>query len=339
MRNIVLGFSLVLTAFACSIYPASAAEFGVSAGTCQQDSEISAAQRASLENTAMTFVQAELRSDGSTVISMLTNDAQKSVTPNKLAGLFDMLQKTAAPFGAPHVAHTYFIRNVGVGSSDTRMICGDLKGNAWASVEIKPGTDQSYVLVTAKTRNNDWMFTEWLLPDGKNWRVGYFNANASTIVGMTPDLLLEKARKERDTGHTFNASLLYVGALGISSYGPGFQLGIAQHAQDDLGKLHLPPEISGKPPFTWTMQGKKFTVQQVSMIGVAGQLGIVFVLPQTAWPSDAAADSSNRQFINAFIATHPDYSRSFSFLLARAMKPDNSGGMGTVYQNGKGFDN
>jgi hypothetical protein len=95
--------------------------------------------------------------------------------------------------------------------------------------------------------------------------------------------------------------------------------------------------VRGTPPFSWTLNGEKYQVGQVSMIGVGHDVGITFVLPQTSWTSEDDIETKNRAFINAFIATHPEYARIFNFLVARAMKPDNSGGYATVYENQKGF--
>ena len=59
--------------------------------------------------------------------------------------------------------------------------------------------------------------------------------------------------------------------------------------------------------------------------------------PHTTWTGKEAADRTNREFLTAFIAAHPDYSRVFEFLVARALKPDKSGGFATVYKLGPGF--
>ena len=71
--------------------------------------------------------------------------------------------------------------------------------------------------------------------------------------------------------------------------------------------------------------------------GVGHDLGLIFVLPFDRWDGTAGAEAHNHAFIDAFVATHPDYARVFRFLVARAMKPDNSGGFGTVYNAQTGY--
>jgi hypothetical protein len=168
--------------------------------------------------------------------------------------------------------------------------------------------------------------------------VQYFNMSVSAISGLTPDMLLARARQERDAGHAFNAAMLYTGVQGTIDRGPAFQLGIDQALHADLHNFTAPADLAGDPPFVWNMNGADYNVGQVTIIGIAGKLGLVFMLPQTEWSGEQDSDAKNRAFITAFIATHPDYSRVFAFLVARALKPDNSGGYGTVYENGKGFD-
>jgi hypothetical protein len=155
---------------------------------------------------------------------------------------------------------------------------------------------------------------------------------------MTSDTLLERARKERDSGHLFNAAMLYSGVQTTMDRGPAFELGIGQALRNDLAKFKIPDELAGNPPFLWKMDGATCRVGAAQIGGIGKQLGLMFALPQTSWTSDQDADRKNRDFINAFIKTHPDYIRDFGFLVARAFKPDNSGGFGTVYENGKGFD-
>jgi hypothetical protein len=93
---------------------------------------------------------------------------------------------------------------------------------------------------------------------------------ASSIVGMTPEMLLASARAERDSGHRFNAAMLYAGVQGTIDRGSAFQLGIAQTPREDLA---IPIEICGKPSFVWNMQGKKYSAVQASTIGHSGTVG------------------------------------------------------------------
>jgi hypothetical protein len=85
------------------------------------------------------------------------------------------------------------------------------------------------------------------------------------------------------------------------------------------------------------MNGNVYSVQHVTIQSVFGKLGLSFNLPQKAWGGPDAAEASNHAFLTDFVAAHPDAPRVFSYLIARALKPDNSGGWATVWSAEKGF--
>lgn len=310
---------------------------GVAAGKCQKDNEISVAQRDALDAVAMKVVGDALAKDTAAVYAAMTKEVKSKLSLDKFSSGFLPIVQQMGPFEDPHVVHTYFVQSVGTGP-DTKIVCGPIENDQWVSLAARPGLDQAHVLIEAETRNNDWALTLWLLPEDNGWRVQYFNMAVASIVGMTPDVLLAKAREERDSGHMFNAAMLYAGVQATIDRGPAFELGIGQSFRDDLSKFKTPPEMSGNPPFNWKMGGAEYRVGAVQVGGIAKQLGIMFLLPHDTWTNNEDADKANRDFILAFIKSHPDYTRVFSFLVARAYKPDNSGGFATVYENGKGFD-
>jgi hypothetical protein len=311
-------------------------QLGAMGGSCEANDEISADQRGAIDKAGMAAASAMLSGDADTIHSMMSKEAKSGTT---VAALSEPLKavKDAGPYQNPAVVRTYLLKTVGSGG-ETRAVCGPLRGSEWVSLQAKSGMTQAYVVVSAQTRNNDWAVTVWLLSEGDSWRVQYIHIGMSTMVGKTPDDLLALARHERDAGHGFNAALLYIGAKFLTDRGPAFQLGIVQTLQEDAGKLAPPSELTGKPPFAWKLKGTTYQVTAVTILGVDKKIGIVFDLPTDSWNGDAAADKSNHAFLDAFIATHPEYSSAFQFLVARAHKPDHSGGFATVFELGKGYD-
>jgi len=306
-------------------------------GLCRVDDEIAHARRAALDDAALTFVRAALGPEPQKAYAMMATEAQSTTSAKALGEQMGALNKTSGAFENLHVVHTYLVTDVGGDAPQTRTICGTLADDKWVAVASRPGADQAHVVVGAQTKNNDWAFTLWLTRAGSEWRVLNFHVGVSGIVGHTPEALVGLARQEREAGHPFNAAIVLATAQGLVNRGPAFQLGVVPAAQAEVQKLQLPAELQGKPPFTWTMQGQSYTVADAGLIGVGKEIGILIVLPQTTWTDEHDVDAKNRAFINAFIATHPDYSRVFNFIVARAVKPDNSSGFATVYENGKGF--
>ena len=337
MKKIALGAILVIVAAIALAFMSGSVTFGVHAYACQTDDEIAQAHRSALDDTAMAFVRTVLGPNPDAAYAIMTQEAQTSTTAEAFGTRLKTIIRSSGPYRNAHVAHTYLITGASTGQG-AHAICGSLANDGWVSVAIKPTLSQGYVVVSAQTKNNDWALTLWLLPVGNEWHVHYFHIGISSIVGRTPETLLSLARQERDSGHNFNATMLFAGLTGVIDRGPVFQLGIAQTTQKEARDLERPSELQGSPPFTWNLNGGEYTVAQISSIGVDNRLGLIFMLPQTSWTGEQDADTKNRAFITAFIATHPDYSRVFSFLVARALKPDSSGGFGTVYDSEKGFD-
>ncbi|HEX4304070.1 MAG TPA: hypothetical protein VHZ78_14835 [Rhizomicrobium sp.] len=317
-------------------FATGALKVGATSGVCETDDEVPAEDRASAGNAALAIVKAMMAGDSAAAYTSMTAETRANVPADKNAQFVQLVKAMMDKAPDPKVSHVYLVDTAGSGP-DARAICGLVSGDRWVSLEVKPGLRQAHVVVTAQTHNNAWEFSVWLLPEAGGWRVQYVNLNPSTIVGHTVDDMLALARQARDAGHIFNAAMLYSAAQQLMSRGPAFQLGVAQTINDDLAHFTLPPELQGQPPFVWTMGGKSYTVGQAGAMGIAGQIGLAFALPQTRWADDAQIDARNREFLDAFRAAHPDYADSFSFLVARALKPDNSGGFGTVYDNKKGY--
>jgi hypothetical protein len=338
MKHVLLALAALLLGGGALAHAAgqNKAVSGAGGGSCTIDGQIDQRDRAAIDASALAFVNSVLASDAEQAYSAMTKEVQAHTPATQFAASVAGLQNMA-PYGNVHVAHTYFISSIGSGM-EARALCGSVGGNNWVSVAIKLGRTQAHVEIAASTRNNDWIFTLWLLPESGAWKVQYFNTSASAIVGQGPEMLLARARAERAAGRMFNAAMLYAGVQATAGRGPTFQLGIMQDLQKDLTSFKAPQDLKGATPYRWTLAGHAYKVAQVSLIGFQGQLGLIFTLTKAEWRGDADADESNRAFIADFRSAHPDYSRAFAFLVASATKPDDSGGFRTVYDNAKGFD-
>lgn len=317
-----------------AVYAFGLINFGVIGSSCAMDEEIASPERAAANDAGMAFLNAVLSSRSETAYSMMTRKAQDTTSAEKLSVDLNGLAKQS--FAKLRIAHTYFVETLGSGQ-DQRVVCGTISGTDWVAVEATPGARQAYVVISAETINNDWAFTFWLLSEGANWRVHSFHADFAAIVGRTPDDLLKLARQQSDAGHAFNAQMLYVALGGVVGRGPVFQLGIVQTIQGDLRNFKRPTELQGQPPFNWRLSGMEYKVRGVTILGIDGKLGLIFILPQAIWNGDDDADKRNHAFLDAFMATHPEYSEVFGFLVAQAQKPDDSGGFRTVYEANKGY--
>ena len=86
-----------------------------------------------------------------------------------------------------------------------------------------------------------------MISNGQDWRVQIFNANVSTVVGLSSGDLLALARKQKQVGHVLNTMLLYVAAQSVTGRGPAFHLGVEQEIDRDIRTLQRPVELQGPP--------------------------------------------------------------------------------------------
>ncbi|MGD0866362.1 MAG: hypothetical protein ABSA49_12485 [Rhizomicrobium sp.] len=229
-QTVFLLVFLLVAAAAGAVFSTGLVNLGVHATDCAQDNEIASSRRDAIDAAAMAFVKAALGPNPASAYAMMTSAAKTSVPAGKFTAFLKQMNETSGPFKNTRVLHTYYIESAGTGP-DARAICGKVSGDDWVSVQVKPGLSQAHVLIASSTANNGWALTLWLLPAGDGWQVQYFNMSVSSISGLTPDMLLARAREEREAGRSFNAAMLYTGVQGTIDRGPAFQLGIEQALQ------------------------------------------------------------------------------------------------------------
>lgn len=303
---------------------------------CRVDDEIDTADRAAVEKTAIEYAQAALSLNTDRAYAMMTSEGQRTTTPQNFSAGMQGLVRNAGAFGAIEREHTYFLNTAGTGS-DSRAQCATPDGKQ-VVLEVRGGLKQAHVILLSTTRNNRWEIDVWLLQQGGAWRVRYFHVGIVSMAGHSPEEMLRLARSERAAGHAFNATMLYIGAKALVDRGTAYRVALADDVFKDMQEFKASREFDGRPPFTWTMNGTAYRVGFVTILGIDGKLGLIFDLPLAAWSGEADAGRTNHAFLDAFMATHKDYSRVFGFLLARAQKPDGSGSYGTVYEEGKGYE-
>jgi len=304
--------------------------------SCKSDDEVDPADRQAIGASALAFVRTVLGPHPDDAFDLMTPAAQAITGRKKMIADTDASIKPMAPFSDPVVNHVYRIESRGSGSeTDEKLSCiGSDKQPVVAA--YAPGTVQAHALLSARTLNYSWAFSLWMFPSNEGWKVRHFQFALGGLAAYAPLDLLAKARSERDAGHTLNAALLLAATHFASNRGEALVLDVDQQAIAEMKRL-APTEISGGPPFTFTLQGQPYKVGHITILADGGKLGLSFDLPHDTSLSNADAETANRAFLTGFIATHPEYSQDFEFLSARALKSDNSGSYNTVYENGKGF--
>ena len=145
------------------------------------------------------------------------------------------------------------------------------------------------------------------------------------------------AREQNAKGHTYNAAFLLQAAETVSSRGPNAVPFWKPELDKEVKAFAAPKDFTGKPPFLWHVGDQIFELQGGGVMGVGGNLDLIFDRKLNSWSDDASADGDNRTFVTAVAKAYPEFSESFPAIVARAHKPDGTGGFTTVYEFDKGF--
>jgi hypothetical protein len=327
---------LCLTPVAHGQLPPSVSAYGY-VWVCRVDDEIPQADRSQAEKVAMDLAQDAMGGNPEEAYTLMAKEAQAKASLENVTKLTSAI-KASGPFQNAHVAHSYFIELTGGGDKLPLTDCYKTSdGPERVTVPIRSLPRQFHVEVVAHTINNDWTMFIWLIPEGDSLKALAFTFNTSAISGRTSEDLLRLAREQNAKGHTYNAAFLLQAAEGISSRGPN-AMPFWKTGLDNEAKSFVPPkEFTGKPPYQWHIGDQVFELQSGGLIGVGGNLNLVFDRKLMSWSDNAAADADNKAFVNAVVKAYPEFSESFRAIIAKAEKPDGTGGFTTVYEFDKGF--
>ena len=303
--------------------------------SCKADDEVSAKDRESIGQVALTFVQDALGPNTANAYAAFTANAKESVPLEQFVSGFQNAIKPMGPFKNLRVAHTYVPKVTG-GTQEQRVVCGNLSSpEGWVAVNAKPGPAEAYAIVEGDIINNKNAFVIWLLPEQSNWRVQYVHFATTTMVGKSADDLQKIAATENAKQHTFNAFILYAAAFQLADRGPFFQLGIRPEIEKAIGNVQRPPILQGQAPFVWNFDKSTFKVLNVGPIGIGGKIYLLVSQEVEPWAEDKQADRENRNLITAFAKAYPEYKEAFAGLVVRARERGGNGGFGTVDENQK----
>lgn len=321
--SIVIGIvGLAAAAAAAYAYVTGLINFGVTlnAGVCLEDEEIDQALRDGATKAARELADKLLLPDSAPGYAMLTPELQKIIPAAQFDGMAKQVQ-ASGPYRDFKVEHLYQPK---VAGDPTRALCGAVSDpERRVTVETAPDATQIHAVLSAKTANNDWAFTFWLIQDEATWRAHAFYVSMASMVGRGPAELMRQARAQETKGHLINAHMLYVAANALMNRGQSFELGVKSELAADLKTHKIPPELAGKPPFKWRLADKDFSIAQATILGVESKLALLLAHSDPAWNGGDLADAErrNRALVGAFVKAHPEYAETFGLVIAQLKGP------------------
>jgi hypothetical protein len=305
---------------------------------CRVDDEIPQADRAEAEKLALELAQNLTSGSPDQIYALMSKEAQSTIGRENIAKVADMV-RTKGPFQNIRVAHSYFIEVTGGDDKLPPTACSKTSdGPERVTVSMRALPRQFHIEVAAHTVNNDWSMFVWLVPDGDSLNALSFSINTSATSGRTAQDFLRLAREQNAHGHVYNTAFLLQAAEELSSRGPN-AMPFWKPELDKEAKAIVPPkDFTGKPPFLWHVGDRIFALQDGGVMGVGGNLYLVFDRRLESWGDNASADADNRVFVDAAVKAFPEFGESFQGIVARAHKPDGNGGFTTVFTFDKGFE-
>lgn len=303
--------------------------------SCAVDDEITANDRAAVNEKALSFVRDVIGPDLSIAYAAFTAEAKGNLPIEQFVSGVQNAIKPMAPFNDLRVAHTYMAKVTG-GSQEQRAVCGRLSSpEGWVAVTVRPGPPEAHVVVEAQTVNNSAAFLVWLIPEAGSWHVQYLHFVFTAMVGKTAGDMQKLAEAEQAKQHNFNAFILYNAAQQLAYRGPFFQLGISPDIDKAVASVQRPPVLQGQAPFLWNFDNSHYKLLNVGPIGVGGKIYLLVDHEVEPWANDQEVISENRGLISAFAKAYPEYKEAFSGIVIRAHERGGNRAYGTVDENSK----
>ncbi|KGM32217.1 hypothetical protein P409_22665 [Inquilinus limosus MP06] len=281
---------------------------------CAHDDEIAAGDRAALDQAGLDFARRIVDGDLDGAFSQLTPEAAHAMGRDGFASALRSIVSLVSPFQDPVIRRTLLLTGAEKGGG--AMPCGTFDpAEGKVTVRYGKAAKQGYAVIEGKSGHQRWTFVLWMIA-GPDWRVAHFQAALTTIAGRSVTDLLNAARIERDKGHAFTATLLYDWAGILADRGPNLQIALQSDIRKEAAAspLQRPQELQGPWPRTWTLGGQAFTIGELGLYDLDGQLFLKLVQEVGPWTGDSDADQRNRRLIQAFATAFPDYAAVFAGL-------------------------
>jgi hypothetical protein len=307
---------------------------GRTIGQCLTDEAADPQVRRGALAASSAFFARVLRQEVVDAYAMLSPSLRGAMAQEKFQNIVTQITDSGGgTFAGLKAEHVYQVERTGQAG---RAICGN--SAVWVAVNAVPDTPQAHVLYTAKTPAHDWALTAWMVKPDDAWQIASFYITISGIAGRSPEALEKLAKAQTAKGHAFNAYMLMASASATAYRGPDLQLSLKPRIDAVLENMKVPAELAGKPPRSWRMGGRTYSVEQVTIVGAGDALGLVVMHRDPTWDgSDAEGEVRNRVLLTDFIHAHPEYQEAFGFLVARLLRPGENLGWGTVYDAKTGF--
>ena len=297
---------------------------GVQAETCFTASDMDAATRSALENTAKRYFDMASRGD----TASLRQNSIPSVTSN-FSGIEAAVKDNQSNFaGAQATPRPPFLLQAPGTAPIARaeFFCGVFGRNGQTSdsaefilPNLPPGNYGIVILdVTGGKIPNTLSFV--LEQQGAAWKLGGFFAKAAQVSGHDGKWFLQKADEFKAKGQLHNAWFYYIEARDLMAPVP-FMSTLATDKIYDQAQSARPSDIPAGGPVDLVAGAKTYKVTTLFPLVVGNDLNLVVKFQSADVSNTTQAFQDNMAVTKALVTKYPEYRDAFAGIVARAVEP------------------
>ena len=315
-RKLASRFVILFSIFLCWVGFASAQ-------TCQTESDMDAAFRAALENTAKRYFDMAAKGD--------TAGLQQNSIPSvasSFGGIESAVKENQAAFaGAQATPRSPFVLEVsGNASGRMEFLCGIFgpSGQTRNSSEfvlnnLPPG---KYGLVILDVAGKDPRTLTLILQQiGTDWKLAGFFARATQVAGHDGSWFLQKARDFKTKGKQHNAWLYYREAIFLSTPVDFMSTLASDNLYEEMHSVQPSDFPAGGNTADLAGSGKTYKLTQIFPLAVGNDLDVVVKYQAADVSNSGQTFQENTAVMKALLTKLPELRDAFAGIVARAVEP------------------
>ena len=288
---------------------------------CKMGSDLDAATKQAMDNTAQKYYQMAATGD--------LADLQQSAIPtvkSDFSGIQSAVSERKADFGpSATVRSSYELEAPGDGPiARAEFFCGIFNSPDHVSFVIPNLPPGKYGLVILDAQGGKQPMTvSFVLQQyisGK-WKLAGFYARPSALAGHDATWYLNQARMYKSKGENHNAWLYYLAGWDLSAPVPFMETVGLDKISDEAQSVKPPDMPSPEQPLALMADGKTYNLTQLFAVPVTDGLGLVVKFQVPDISNAAQTYQDNVSVMKGLVAKYPELREAFSSIVARAVAP------------------
>jgi hypothetical protein len=294
------------------------------AQTCQTGSDMDAAARTALENTAKRFFDMAAKSD----TAALQQNSIPAVA-SSFGGIESAVKENQAAFsGAQATARPPFLLEVDAKASGRlEFLCGVFgrNGQTNSSAEfvlnnLPPGK-YGLVILDVKGVKDSRTLTLILQQMGTDWKLAGFYARPDQVAGHDAAWFIQKARDFKTKGKQHNAWLYYREGVVLTTPVDFMSTLATDNLYDEMQSVQPSDFPAGGKTADLPGNGKTYKLTEIFPLAVGNDLDLVVKYQAADVSNSGQTFQENTAVMKALLTKFPEVREAFAGIVARAVEP------------------